>query len=155
MQCAAMIGFEQAMYAVMEGDPTPTVDVCVTVGNGRVANSLTVPINALPTSTATGQGSMFSAYLELLEGEYKRLWAFLFLLSIFTAEGEDYELSDPAEIVIPANMARGCLTVTILQSAVVEGEEEIRLAIDSTAVNATVVDAETTIVIAPDGGKTL
>ena len=63
-----MIGFEQAMYAVMEG-LNPTVDVCITVGNGRVANSLTVPISVLPTSTATGQGSMFSAYLELLEGQ--------------------------------------------------------------------------------------
>ena len=57
------------MYAVMEGDLNPTVDVCVTVRNGRVANNLTVHINALPTSTATGQGSMFSAYLELLEGQ--------------------------------------------------------------------------------------
>ena len=65
------------MYAVMEG-LNPTVDVCFTVRNGRVANSLTVPISVLPTSTATGQGSMFSAYLELLEGEYERLWAFLF-----------------------------------------------------------------------------
>ena len=54
-QCAAMIELEQAMYAVMEGDPTPTVDVCVTVRNGRVANSLTVLISVLPTSTATGQ----------------------------------------------------------------------------------------------------
>jgi hypothetical protein len=115
----AMIEFDQATYTVMEGDLNPTVDVCVTVGNGRVANSLTVSINVLPTSTAT--------------------------------EGGDFELSDPAEIVIPANMARSCLTVTILKSEVVEGEEEIRLAIDSTAVNATVVDAETTIVIAPDG----
>ena len=70
-QCAAMIGFEQTMYSVMEG-LNPTVDVCVTVRNGRVANNLTVHINALPTSTATGQGSMFSAYLELLEG--KLLW---------------------------------------------------------------------------------
>ena len=72
-QFAAMIGFEQAMYAVMEGDLNPTVDVCITVRNGRVANNLTAHINALPTSTATGQGSMFSAYRELHEEEYK-LW---------------------------------------------------------------------------------
>ena len=53
-QFAAMIGFEQAMCAVMEGDLNPTVDVCVTVRNGRVANNLTAHINALPTSTAIG-----------------------------------------------------------------------------------------------------
>ncbi|CAI8036400.1 hypothetical protein GBAR_LOCUS20387 [Geodia barretti] len=110
-----MIGFNQARYAVIEGD----YNVCVIVWHGRLANSLTVHINVLPTSTAT--------------------------------EGEDFELSDPAEIVIPAKMTRGCLAVTILQSEVAEGEEEIRLAIDSTAVNATIITAETIIiVIAPD-----
>ena len=77
-------------------------------------------------------------------------------MSSLLVVGEDFELSDPPLIVIPANMARGCLAVTILGSAVVEGEEEIRLAINSGAVNATVQDpTETTIIIAADGGKTL
>ena len=84
------------------------------------------------------------------EGNYVYTY-YLYIL----AEGEDFELSDPAEIVIPAKMTRGCLAVTILQSEVAEGEEEIRLAIDSTAVNATIITAETIIiVIAPDEGKT-
>ena len=71
-QCAAMIEFDQATYTVMEGDLNSTVDVCVTVGNGRVVDSLTVSINLLPTSTATGQGSMFSASLGLHGGQL--LW---------------------------------------------------------------------------------
>lgn len=44
--------------------------------------------------------------------------------------------------------------MTILQSAVVEEEEEIRLGINS-SVNAILVAAETTILIAQDGGKIL
>ena len=51
-------------------------------------------------------------------------------------------------------MSRGCLTVSILESALVEGEEEIRLAIDS-SVDAAIVAGETTIMIASDGGKIL
>ena len=52
LACAAEIGFEQTMYAAV--DTTGAVDVCVAVGNGRLANSLSIPINVLPTSTATG-----------------------------------------------------------------------------------------------------
>ena len=57
-------------------------------------------------------------------------------------------------MVIPANSARGCLTVSLIESTVVEGEEVIRLAISS-IVDATVTGETTTIMIAVDGGKTL
>ena len=70
------------------------------------------------------------------------------------AEGEDFLLNGLPVITIAANTSRGCLSVTILQSAVVEGEEEIRLGINS-SVGAILETAETTILIAQDGGKIL
>ena len=57
-------------------------------------------------------------------------------------------------MVIPANSARGCLTVSLIESTVVEGEEVIRLGI-AADVDAVVTGGTTTIVIAVDGGKTL
>ena len=57
-------------------------------------------------------------------------------------------------ITITANQSRGCLAVTILQSAVIEGEEKLLLTITS-SVNAVVLAAETSIIIAQDGSKIL
>ena len=49
-------------------------------------------------------------------------------------------------------MNRGCLTIIILPSEVVEGEEVIVLGIDTVSPDAEVVDGETTITILSDGG---
>ena len=68
-------------------------------------------------------------------------------------EGEDFQLSS-SEVVILANANRGCLTLSIIASTVVEGEEEVRLGI-AADIDATVVPRATTIVIAVDGGKSL
>ena len=66
-------------------------------------------------------------------------------------ELEDFQLSS-SEVVIQASTDRGCLTVSLIASTVVEGEEEVRLGI-STNVDATVVAGTTIIAIAVDGGK--
>ena len=55
-------------------------------------------------------------------------------------------------IVIESGTNRGCLTITIISSAVIEGQEEINLAINTTTV-AAVVDGMTTVVISTDGGN--
>ena len=62
-------------------------------------------------------------------------------------EGEDYQVSTSV-ITIPALIARGCLTVEILASAVVEGEEEIHMRINETTTEALIVDGETVVAIA-------
>ena len=53
-------------------------------------------------------------------------------------------------IVIESGTNRGCLAITIISSAVIEGQEEINLAINTTTV-AAVVDGTTTVVISSDG----
>ena len=70
------------------------------------------------------------------------------------SEGEDFLLDNMGVITITANQSRGCLAVTILQSAVIEGEEKLLLTI-TPIVNAVVVAAETSIIIAQDGSKIL
>ena len=55
-------------------------------------------------------------------------------------------------IVIESGMNRGCLTTIVISSAVIEGQEEINLGINTTTV-AAVVDGMTTVVISTDGGN--
>ena len=69
-------------------------------------------------------------------------------------EGQDYEVNTSV-ITIPALITRGCLTVEILASAVVEGEEEIHMRINETTTVALIVDGETVVAIAADGGMYL
>ena len=52
-------------------------------------------------------------------------------------------------------MSRGCLTITIIPSDVVEGDEVIYLAINEETTMATVEEANTTVMIASDGGNML
>lgn len=70
------------------------------------------------------------------------------------SEGEDFLLDNMGVITITANQSRGCLRVTTLQSAVIEGEEKLVLTI-TPIINAIVLAAETSIIIAQDGNKIL
>ena len=69
-----------------------------------------------------------------------------------TTEGEDFRfLSNPPVINILSGMDRGCLTIEIIDSAVVDGEERINLEINETSTIAIVEDRQTTVVIESDG----
>ena len=71
-------------------------------------------------------------------------------------EREDFEFSSrPPVITIMSGTSRGCLTITILPSDLVEGEEEIHLAINEGTTLATVEQGNTTVMIASDGGNVL
>ena len=59
---------------------------------------------------------------------------------------------NPAMIEIPLGGSRGCLTVTILSSIVVEHDEEIQFGINNTVL-AVVEDATTAVFIQKDGGS--
>ena len=64
------------------------------------------------------------------------------------SEGEDFEFSSvPSVINIESGTNRGCLTITIISSPVIEGREEINLAINTTTTMAAVVGGTTTVVI--------
>ena len=54
-------------------------------------------------------------------------------------------------INILSGMDRGCLTIEIIGSAVLEGEERINLEINKTSTMAIVEDRQTTVVIEGDG----
>ena len=54
-------------------------------------------------------------------------------------------------INILSGMRRGCLTIEIIGSAVLEGEERINLKINETSTMAIVEDRQTTVVIESDG----
>ena len=56
-------------------------------------------------------------------------------------------------INILSGMSRGCLTITILPSDLVEGDEDIHLAINEETTMATVEEGNTTVIIASDGGN--
>ena len=58
-------------------------------------------------------------------------------------------------IVIESGTNRSCLTITINSSPVIEGREEINLAINATATNAAIVNGMTTVVISSDAGMWL
>ena len=74
------------------------------------------------------------------------------IICTFTTEGEDFRFpSDPPVINILSGMDRGCLTIEIIGSAVVEGEERINLEINETSTMAVVEDRQTTVVIESDG----
>ena len=74
------------------------------------------------------------------------------IIRTFIAEGEDFRFpSNPPVINILSGMNRGCLTIEIISSAVLEGEERINLEINKTSTMATVVDRQTTVVIESDG----
>ena len=68
LTCAAEISFEQIMYTAVEinGGINGAVNVCIAVGNGRLANSLSIPINVLPTSTAIGMYFTLTLHLTCL-----------------------------------------------------------------------------------------
>jgi hypothetical protein len=74
------------------------------------------------------------------------------LLPSTAVEGEDFEFSSqPPVINILSGMSRGCLTITILPSDLVEGDEDIHLAINEETTMATVEEGNTTVMIASDG----
>ena len=56
-------------------------------------------------------------------------------------------------INILSGMSRGCLTITILPSDLVEGDEYIHLAINEETTMATVEEGNTSVMIASDGGN--
>ena len=71
----------------------------------------------------------------------------------FYAEGEDYAFdSVPPVINILSGMSRGCLTITIIQSDLVEDTESIDLLINETTTMANVLEERTTVIIDADGG---
>ena len=73
------------------------------------------------------------------------------IICTFTTEGEDFQFpSDPPVINILSGMDRGCLTIEIIDSAVLKGEERINLEINKTTM-AIVEDRQTTVVIEGDG----
>jgi hypothetical protein len=66
-------------------------------------------------------------------------------------EDEDFEFSGgESVIVIPPQTNRSCLTIIILQTDTVEGEEELRLGINP-SVNAIIFAPNTTVAFASDG----
>ena len=69
---------------------------------------------------------------------------------------DDFQFSsDPPTINIVPATSRGCLTINILSSAVVEHDKEIHLTIaENTTTQAVVVGATTTVLI-EDNGSTL
>ena len=50
---------------------------------------------------------------------------------------------------------RGCLTINIIASPVVEGREELILFINEQNLTANVLDGDTTVIITSDGGMSL
>ena len=71
---------------------------------------------------------------------------------ICISEGEDFRfLSNPPVINILSGMNRGCLTIEIIGSAVLEGEERVNLEINETSTMAVVEDRQTTVVVESDG----
>ena len=76
------------------------------------------------------------------------------LVNFLVSEGEDFEFgSQPPVINILSGMSRGCLTITILPSDLVEGDEYIHLAINEETTMAIVEEGNTTVMIASDGGN--
>ena len=73
-------------------------------------------------------------------------------MNFHLSEGEDFRFSSsPPEIIIPSGTNRGCLTIDIIPSALVEGLEVFNLAI-SGLTQAVIVEGNTTVVIAADEG---
>ena len=70
---------------------------------------------------------------------------------------DDFQFSrDPPTINIVPGTSRGCLTIYILSSAVVERDEEIHLTIaENTTTQAVVVGATTTVLIEDNGSMLL
>ena len=75
----------------------------------------------------------------------------------FVSIDEDFQFSsDPPTINIVPATSRGCLTIYILSSAVVEHDEEIRLTIaENTTTQAVVVGATTTVLVEDNGSMLL
>ena len=75
---------------------------------------------------------------------------FCFFIS---AEGQDFDFADGPSVLISAGGSRGCLQISIIPSDVVEPQEEINLAINTTTTAVTTFGAvtTTTVVILTDG----
>ena len=74
----------------------------------------------------------------------------------FVSIDEDFQFSrDPPTINIVPGTSRGCLTINILSSAVVEHDEEIRLTIAENTTTQVVVVGATTTVLVEDNGSML
>ena len=72
----------------------------------------------------------------------------------FLTEGQDFDFISGPPVVIEAGDSRGCLQISVITDEVVEPEEEIRLAINTMAIDFAMFGSiiETTVVILRDGG---
>ena len=70
-----------------------------------------------------------------------------------SAEGQDFDFENGPPVLISAGESRGCLDISIIPSDVVEPQEEINLAINTTTTDAATFGAvtTTTVVILTDG----
>ena len=75
------------------------------------------------------------------------------IVSLFSlTEGEDYIFdSVPPVVNILSGMSRGCLSIHIISSPLVEDAESIDLLINETTIMANVLEGRTTVVIEGDG----
>ena len=77
-----------------------------------------------------------------------------FSLFFLLTEGQDFDFISGPPVIIEAGDNRGCLQISIITNEVVEPEEEIRLAINTMAIDFATFGSiiETTVVILRDGG---
>ena len=120
----------------MEG----SIEVCIAVPSGPVIDELSVILELLPNSSATGEQK--TIYLASQKH-------FTFIISV----KEDFLIGERIPVIsVPSGYTTGCVTISILSSAVVEHVEDIHIAISNTTLAEVVGNTITTVYIVDTGG---
>ena len=79
----------------------------------------------------------------------------MYVGSAISAEGQDFDFADGQSVLISAGQNEDCLQISIISSDVLEPQEEINLAINTTTTDDAAFGAiSTTTVIIRSGGRT-
>ena len=131
------IGFQQSNYPITEGSP---VEVCVEVLEGSSAVPITLTVD---TTEGTAEG-----IIKPSQGIPVNVFAFCFL-------GSDYNLTQPAELVLFAGENRTCTDIMTTDDEIYEDDESFFATLSSTNEDVLVTINSAVILITDDDGKML